>query len=72
MISDLFFGVKPKIGDEFIFDLKVVFALTSIPNFNEIAMILFIPSKVFAQGIDFIFNILNFALCFFDFIDDFF
>ena len=56
VVSDLFFGVKPEIIDKLFFDFEVGFALTPVPDFNEIAMIFFVPSEVFAQRIDFLFN----------------
>ena len=71
MVSDLFFGVKPEIIDKFVFNFKLVFALTPVPDFDEITMIFFIPTKVFAQGNDFLFNILNFTFSFFNFVDEF-
>ena len=47
VISDLLFRVKLKVLGELALDLKIILALTSIPDFDEITVVLFVPAQIF-------------------------
>ena len=44
VVFDLFFSVKFEISHKLIFDFKVIFTLTPVPNFDKITMIFLVPA----------------------------
>lgn len=65
MVPNLLPSVEPKILGKLILYFKVVFALTSIPYFYKIVMILLIPAYVFPDTTDPVLYLLDLTLSFF-------